>query len=143
MLDHFRPKHFESIPIAFNSQDQAKKSAFKHRFLPRSASGLLGPGNLRPIRNPRLNQVETTSPRSPASSHIPSFVKDNLSSKCTAMASTEKRPDLIALARELNGVPMCDDYEKMISGMLCVFPSLPIYAQIYIYFYICTPTLSR
>lgn len=36
------------------------------------------------------------------------------------MASTEKRADLIALARYLNGVPMCDDYEKMISGMLCV-----------------------
>lgn len=37
------------------------------------------------------------------------------------MASTEKRADLIAVARELSGVPMCDDYEKMISGMLCVF----------------------
>ncbi|KAJ5670738.1 uncharacterized protein N7477_006101 [Penicillium maclennaniae] len=34
------------------------------------------------------------------------------------MASTEKRPDLIAIARDLPGVPMCDDYEKMISGML-------------------------
>lgn len=40
------------------------------------------------------------------------------------MAATEKRPDLIALASELNGVPMCDDYEKMISGMLCVASSL-------------------
>lgn len=34
------------------------------------------------------------------------------------MAATEKRPELIAIARDLNGVPMCDDYEKMISGML-------------------------
>lgn len=40
------------------------------------------------------------------------------------MAATEKRPDLITLARELNGVPMCDDYEKMISGMLCVASSI-------------------
>lgn len=39
------------------------------------------------------------------------------------MASREKRPDLIAIARDLRGVPMCDDYEKMISGMLCVSPS--------------------
>lgn len=37
------------------------------------------------------------------------------------MASNEKRSDLIAIARDLSGVPMCDDYEKMISGMLCVF----------------------
>lgn len=37
------------------------------------------------------------------------------------MASTEKKPDLIAIARDLSGVPMCDDYEKMISGMLYVF----------------------
>lgn len=43
------------------------------------------------------------------------------------MASTEKRSDLIALARELNGVPMCDDYEKMISGMLCVFFPCAVY----------------
>ncbi|KAJ5239417.1 maltose/galactoside acetyltransferase [Penicillium chermesinum] len=34
------------------------------------------------------------------------------------MAAKEKRPELIALARDLNGVPMCEDYEKMISGML-------------------------
>jgi hypothetical protein len=37
------------------------------------------------------------------------------------MASSEKRPDLIALARDLPGAPMSDDYEKMISGMLYVF----------------------
>lgn len=36
------------------------------------------------------------------------------------MASTEKREDMISIARDLSGVPMCDDYEKMISGMLCV-----------------------
>ncbi|KAJ5235786.1 uncharacterized protein N7469_004954 [Penicillium citrinum] len=34
------------------------------------------------------------------------------------MAATEKREDMISIARELSGVPMCDDYEKMISGML-------------------------
>ncbi|KAJ5167727.1 uncharacterized protein N7482_003321 [Penicillium canariense] len=42
------------------------------------------------------------------------------------MASSEKRADLIALARDLSGVPMSDDYEKMISGMLYnpLLPSL-------------------
>lgn len=40
------------------------------------------------------------------------------------MAATEKRPDLIAIARDLAGVPMCDDYEKMISGMLYVFSTV-------------------
>ncbi|KAF3387142.1 hypothetical protein F1880_001244 [Penicillium rolfsii] len=42
------------------------------------------------------------------------------------MASSEKRPDLIAIARDLPGVPMSDDYEKMISGMLYnpLLPSL-------------------
>ncbi|GLI74572.1 hypothetical protein PoHVEF18_002816 [Penicillium ochrochloron] len=42
------------------------------------------------------------------------------------MASSKKRPDLIALARDLPGVPMSDDYEKMISGMLYnpLLPSL-------------------
>ncbi|KAJ5624423.1 hypothetical protein N7510_000732 [Penicillium lagena] len=34
------------------------------------------------------------------------------------MASKEKNPELIALARDLAEVPMCEDYEKMISGML-------------------------
>lgn len=36
------------------------------------------------------------------------------------MASSAKRPELIAIARDLAGVPMSDDYEKMISGMLYV-----------------------
>ncbi|KAJ5440097.1 uncharacterized protein N7458_011095 [Penicillium daleae] len=42
------------------------------------------------------------------------------------MASPVKRPELIALARDLAGVPMSDDYEKMISGMLYnpLLPSL-------------------
>lgn len=40
------------------------------------------------------------------------------------MAATEKREDIISIARDLNGVPMCDDYEKMISGMLYVIPLL-------------------
>ncbi|KKK20323.1 hypothetical protein AOCH_002252 [Aspergillus ochraceoroseus] len=33
-------------------------------------------------------------------------------------AATEKRPDLIEIARGLNCVPMSEEYEKMISGML-------------------------
>jgi hypothetical protein len=36
------------------------------------------------------------------------------------MASSELRPDLIEIARDLAGVPMSPDYEKMISGMLYV-----------------------
>ncbi|KAJ5390856.1 uncharacterized protein N7496_001924 [Penicillium cataractarum] len=42
------------------------------------------------------------------------------------MASSAKRPELIAIARDLAGVPMSDDYEKMISGMLYnpLLPSL-------------------
>ena len=33
-------------------------------------------------------------------------------------ASTEKDPVSIAFARTLNKVPWCEDYEKMISGMM-------------------------
>jgi hypothetical protein len=35
-----------------------------------------------------------------------------------AMARTERRLDFIALAKTLTSTPWCDDYEKMISGML-------------------------
>lgn len=34
------------------------------------------------------------------------------------MASTEKDPGTIAFAKTLSNVPWCDDYEKMISGVL-------------------------
>jgi len=37
------------------------------------------------------------------------------------MAATEKRPEIIALSRGLTGVPVCEDYERMISGMMYVF----------------------
>lgn len=37
-----------------------------------------------------------------------------------AMASTEKDPATIESAKALENVPWCDDYEKMISGVLCV-----------------------
>lgn len=33
-------------------------------------------------------------------------------------ASTEKDPEAIAYARTLENIPWCDDYEKMISGVL-------------------------
>lgn len=36
------------------------------------------------------------------------------------VAATEKRPEIIAIAKNLKGVPMCDEYEKMVSGMLWV-----------------------
>ncbi|ODM17651.1 hypothetical protein SI65_07326 [Aspergillus cristatus] len=34
------------------------------------------------------------------------------------MATTEKRPEIIELARGLTGIPWCEEYEKMISGMM-------------------------
>lgn len=34
------------------------------------------------------------------------------------MASQEKRADLIAAAKQFENVPWCEEYEKMISGML-------------------------
>ncbi|KAJ9651949.1 hypothetical protein H2198_008812 [Neophaeococcomyces mojaviensis] len=34
------------------------------------------------------------------------------------MATTEKDPEIIERAKKLNHVPWCDEYEKMISGML-------------------------
>ncbi|KAL3455309.1 maltose acetyltransferase-domain-containing protein [Aspergillus heterothallicus] len=44
------------------------------------------------------------------------------------MAATAKRPEIIEIARGLNHIPMCDDYEKMISGMM-YNPLLPILAE--------------
>lgn len=35
-----------------------------------------------------------------------------------AMAATQKRPEIIDIARGLDHVPMCEDYERMVSGML-------------------------
>ncbi|OQE18705.1 hypothetical protein PENSTE_c017G09061 [Penicillium steckii] len=34
------------------------------------------------------------------------------------MAVNAKRPEIIALSRDLRGIPQCDDYERMISGMM-------------------------
>jgi hypothetical protein len=34
------------------------------------------------------------------------------------MAATEKDPATIAFAKTLENVPWCDDYEKMVSGVL-------------------------
>lgn len=34
------------------------------------------------------------------------------------MAATGKRPEIIELSRDLRGVPQCEDYERMISGMM-------------------------
>ncbi|CEL06631.1 Putative Nodulation protein L [Aspergillus calidoustus] len=41
------------------------------------------------------------------------------------MAATAKRPEIIEIARGLKNIPMCEDYEKMISGMM-YNPLLPI-----------------
>jgi hypothetical protein len=40
------------------------------------------------------------------------------------MASTSKNHELIAAVKSMKHVPWCEDYERMISGMLCV-NSLP------------------
>ncbi|KAL1953860.1 hypothetical protein VTO42DRAFT_2084 [Malbranchea cinnamomea] len=42
------------------------------------------------------------------------------------MAATEKRPEIIEIARGLKDVPMCEEYEKMISGMMYN----PLYPQL-------------
>lgn len=34
------------------------------------------------------------------------------------VAAKEKRPDIINIAKTFNGIPDCEEYEKMISGML-------------------------
>jgi hypothetical protein len=34
------------------------------------------------------------------------------------MASTEKNHSIIEVAKTLNNVPWCEDYERMVSGML-------------------------
>ncbi|KAI9706576.1 MAG: hypothetical protein M1836_003583 [Candelina mexicana] len=34
------------------------------------------------------------------------------------LAATEKRPEIIEIAKNLNGVPKGEEYEKMISGMM-------------------------
>jgi hypothetical protein len=47
------------------------------------------------------------------------------------MAKQQKDPEIIELARGLQNTPWCDEYEKMISGMLyapfhSVFPGQPL-----------------
>ncbi|KAJ6094546.1 acetyltransferase [Penicillium canescens] len=34
------------------------------------------------------------------------------------MAATAKRPEIIELSRDLRGIPQCEEYERMISGMM-------------------------
>ena len=45
------------------------------------------------------------------------------------MASTEKNAESIAFAKTLANTPWCDDYEKMISGMVLV--RLPLLVDVY------------
>ncbi|KAJ6086445.1 hypothetical protein N7467_005359 [Penicillium canescens] len=40
------------------------------------------------------------------------------------MAATEKRPEIIALSKGLQGIPVCEDYDRMISGMM-YNPTIP------------------
>jgi hypothetical protein len=37
------------------------------------------------------------------------------------MAALEKRPEIIELSRGLTGVPHCEDYDRMVSGMMYVY----------------------
>lgn len=39
------------------------------------------------------------------------------------MAAKAKRPEIIELSRGLRGIPQCEDYERMISGMMFVYCS--------------------
>lgn len=62
---------------------------------------------------------------SPAASRARSTAAVNVMASSAApqprsTVATQKRPDIIKLAKTLKGVPMCDEYEKMISGMLWV-----------------------
>jgi hypothetical protein len=41
------------------------------------------------------------------------------------MAKSQKDPEIIELARGLQNTPWCDEYEKMISGMLYVRTQQP------------------
>jgi hypothetical protein len=34
------------------------------------------------------------------------------------MAATEKNPEMLALAKTMRNIPWCEQYERMISGML-------------------------
>lgn len=36
------------------------------------------------------------------------------------VAAKEKRPEIISIAKTLRGIPDCEEYEKMVSGMLYV-----------------------
>lgn len=45
------------------------------------------------------------------------------------MAATAKRPEIIELSRGLRGTPQCEDYERMISGMMYVSSSRDIHAM--------------
>ncbi|KAJ5905336.1 uncharacterized protein N7473_002252 [Penicillium subrubescens] len=40
------------------------------------------------------------------------------------MAATGKRPEIIELSRDLRGIPQCENYERMISGMM-YNPNMP------------------
>jgi len=43
------------------------------------------------------------------------------------MASKTKNQELIEAAKSINNVPWCEDYEKMISGMLYVMSRILYY----------------
>lgn len=60
------------------------------------------------------------------------------------MAATAKNPEIIDLARGLNGTPWCEEYENMISGMMLVAPhSTPLDAHQQELIYRYDPTVPK
>lgn len=94
--------------------------------LPKEAGEAAGPRPLRGILGRSSGNVTGLSHIVPglhqsafASSSFPFFfIVQYPIPQAITMAATEKRPEIIELARGLNDVPMCEDYERMISGMM-------------------------
>jgi hypothetical protein len=61
--------------------------------------------------------------RKPTSTSPPKEFNSHITKQQFIMACKEKNPEAIAYAKTLTNTPWCDDYEKMISGM--VFVHLP------------------
>lgn len=56
-----------------------------------------------------ITEANLTSPNMAAPAELPARY---------TVAATEKRPEILEAARKLKDTPWCEEYEKMISGML-------------------------
>lgn len=53
-----------------------------------------------------------------------SLASENITGRVDTMAAQQKDNEMLELGRGLRGTPWCEEYEKMISGMLyVVFPA--------------------